>query len=135
MDTFLIISVVWLMIRLLTYVNIRLPQNLFRKKMRTRNSSSLFEHYYLESKAFYLYLFKKIPSTTYVDDIDISKAFAHINDLHGQLIVEIYQACFFNWDEKRQECQKTIFVLKNKVIVELAPHFAKILFPPAKGDF
>lgn len=136
MDMFLlIIFIVWIMVRLLPYANIRLPQNLFRKKMRTRNSSNLFEHHYLDSKAFYLYRFKKIPSITWVDNIDISKAFGHIKGLHGQLIAEIYQACSFNWDEKRQEFQRTIFVLKNKVIVELAPQFANILYAPAKSDF
>jgi hypothetical protein len=129
------IFIVWVIARLLIYVNIHLPQNLFRKKMRTRNWSSLFEHYYLESKAFYLYRFKKIPSIIYSDDIDVSKAFDHIENLHGKLISEIYQACSFNKEEKSQEFQKTIFVLKNKVIIELAPHFAKILYAPAKWDF
>jgi len=131
----LIVSIVWVIARLLPYINIRLSKVLFGKKIGAHNSPNVFEHHYLESKAFYVYRFKIIPSTTYIDDIDISKAFAHIQNLYGPLIADIYQACFFNKQEKKQQFQKTIFVLKNKVIVELASDFAKILYAPAKSGF
>jgi len=130
-----ILFIAWILVRLLPSVRIRLPRNLFRKKLRAQNRSSIFEHYYIESKAFYVNRFKKIPSTTYVDDIDVSKAFAHVRELYGKLIAEVYQACSFNREERKQQFQKTILVLKNKVIVEVAPNFARILYAPAKWDF
>jgi hypothetical protein len=100
--------------------------------MRTAN---IFEHNYLESKAFYLYRFKAIPCTTYVDEIDLSKAFDHIRDTYQKSIIDIYQSCFFNRQEAKQEFSKTLFVLSNKVIIELTGDYAKILYPASRYDF
>jgi hypothetical protein len=72
---------------------------------------------------------------TYVDNIDITNAFRYVNELHRELVVDIFQACFYNRQENKQQFQKTLFVLKNKVIVELGGDFAKILFMPNQFSF
>jgi hypothetical protein len=136
MNVFLsVFLIVWVIARLLPHLDFRLPKIFRKKKIGFRNGPNVFEHHYLESKAFYVHRFKTIPSTTYVDDIDITRAFNHIQELYSELIVDIYQACFFNRSEKKQQFQKTLFVFKNKVIVEVASAYAKILYTPPMFGF
>jgi ATPase family protein associated with various cellular activities (AAA) len=129
----LILSTVWLVARLLS-MGVKFPSILTRRKFRAKRSD-VFEHYYLECKSLYLYCFKRIPSTTHVDNVDVGKAFDHIREMYGQLIADVHQACFFSRQENKQVFRETIFVLRNKVIVQLAPNYASILYAPEKYVF
>jgi ATPase family associated with various cellular activities (AAA) len=100
-----------------------------------KRTAGIFEHNYLESKSFYMYRFKTIPCTTYVDDIDVSKAFGYIQDNYRDSIEDIYQSCFFNRQEDKQQFSKTLFVMNNKVIIELANDYAKILYANSRYSF
>jgi hypothetical protein len=102
---------------------------------RLVNSTAIFEHQYLESKAFYLNRFRKVPCITYVDGIDVTKAFSHLQNNFPKLVEDIYQSCFFNRQEGIQQFSKTIFVLKNKVMIELYGQYAEILYSTDKYDF
>ena len=44
-----------------------------------KRTANIFEHHYLEAKSFYMYRFKIIPCTTYVDEIDINRAFDYLD--------------------------------------------------------
>ncbi len=105
------------------------------RSLTGKRTANIFEHNYLESKAFYMYRFKTVPCTTYVDDIDVSKAFGYIKDNYADSISDIYQSCFLNKQENKQQFHKTLFVLKNKVIIELAGDYAKILYANNRYDF
>src|SRR5262245_46669889 len=133
MNIFIIIFLVGIIVRIIIQAGIRLPK--IRMRRYRKPSINIFEHSYIESKSFYVYRFKNIPSTTYVDDIDIGKAFAHINESYKNLVINVHQSNHYNWYEKTQQFQKTLFVLSNQVIVELGPYFAKILYAPTKFDF
>ena len=129
----LILFTFWLIARLLP-MDVKFRKFFGRKKFRAKHSN-VFEHYYLDSKALYMYSFKRIPSTTYIDNVDVGKAFVHIHEMYGQLITDVHQACFFNRQENKQQFQETIFVLRNKVIVQLAPNYARVLYAPEKYGF
>jgi ATPase family protein associated with various cellular activities (AAA) len=129
----LILFTFWLLARLLP-LDVRFPR-IFRRGKFCGKHANIFDHYYLEGRALYMHCFKGIPNTTYVDTVDVGKAFDHIREVYGQLIVDIHQSCFFNRQENKQQFQETIFVLRNKVIVQLAPNYAKILYAPSKYTF
>jgi hypothetical protein len=105
------------------------------RKLRSNYSQGIFEHYYLEGKAFYLDRFKRIPCVTLIDGTDITKAFNYVNTNCKDLIVDIYQSCYYNREEGRQEFSKTYFVLSNKVVIELSGSYARMLFPASQYDF
>lgn len=105
------------------------------RQLREKRTAGIFEHYYLESKSFYLYRFKTVPCTTYADAIDITKAFGYIQDNYGNSILDVYQSSYYNRQEDKQEFSKTLFVLNNKVMVELSGDYVKILFANNKYDF
>lgn len=103
-----------------------------RKKYRQlmgNRYARIFENHYLEGKAFYMYRFKNIPCMTFIDGIDIGKAFEHINKQYADKIVDIYQACFYNQQVNQHQFSKTFFVLSNKMIIELYSNYARIFYP------
>ncbi len=105
------------------------------QRRRLVKNANIFENQYIETKLFYVNRFRKIPSITFVDDIDITKAFAYIRDNNKDRIVEIFQTCFYNREEGVQQFTKTIFVLKNKVLIELGNACAEILFDAVSEQF
>ncbi|MGN6494087.1 MAG: AAA family ATPase [Agriterribacter sp.] len=100
-----------------------------------KRTASIFDQYYLEPKAFYLHRFNKIPCATIVEDINITNAYAYIDTNLKNSIVDVYQSCFYNHSEGSQQFYKTIFVLGNKVMIELSAHYARILFPNRQYHF
>jgi ATPase family associated with various cellular activities (AAA) len=96
----------------------------FRKRV-----AAIFEPHYIECKAYYVYRFRIVPSATLIDDIDITKSFAHIQNRYKDEINSIYQSCYYNHAEKMEQFSRTLFVLKNKLLIELGGSYARILYP------
>lgn len=102
------------------------------RQLTEKRTPAIFEHNYLEAKSFYMYRFKTIPCTTYVDDIDINKAFDYLSENFNKSTEDIYQACYYDWQQNKQVFSKTLFVLNNKIMIELTSDYAKILYPNNK---
>ncbi len=106
----------------------RVMKKIYRS-FREKRTPGIFEHNYLDTKLFYMYRFRTVPCTTFANDIDISKAFVYLEKNYAGRIADIYQSCYYNRAEGKQEFSKTVFVLDKKLMVELAGDYAKILFP------
>jgi hypothetical protein len=106
-----------------------------RRKLKRTYAPAIFEHHYLDGKTFFLDRFRTVPCTTYIDDVDVSQAFNFIREHYGEDIIDIYQACFYNRQEGKQQFTKTFFVMKNKVMIELSGDFVRVFFPNEKYDF
>ncbi|MFT3748959.1 MAG: AAA family ATPase [Agriterribacter sp.] len=100
-----------------------------------KRNASVFDHQYLEVKAFYMFRFRRVPCITYIDDVDVTRVYGYIQNNLGDSIVDIYQSCFFNRAENIQQFNKTIFVLNNKVMIELAGQYVEILYANSKYHF
>lgn len=98
-------------------------------RLFNKRQALIFDHQYLEIKAFYLYRFKQVPCATIIDDVDITKSYVHIDTELKQKILEVYQNCFYNYKETTQQFYKTIFELDNKVMIELSGQYVRILYP------
>ncbi len=79
--------------------------------------------------------FNRVPCITYSDEVDVTKAYAYIQDNLGNDIVDIYQSCFFNRKENIQQFNKTIFVLNNRIMIELAGQYAEVLYANDKYTY
>ncbi len=104
-------------------------------KMGRTKGTFVFDHSYLESKSFYMYRFRQVPSVSYIDAIDVTQAFTHINSRYKSMIVNIHQLCSFNREEGKQEFNKTFFVLSNRVVIELSGEYAEILYRTSQHAF
>ncbi|MBX3257263.1 MAG: AAA family ATPase [Chitinophagaceae bacterium] len=107
----------------------------FFARIYVKRNLSIFDHQYIEAKAFYIFRYRRVPCITYIDEIDVTRAYAYIQNNLGDDIVDIYQDCFFNRKENKQQFNKTIFVLSNKVIIELAGQYAEVLYANSKYGF
>ncbi|MBC7935256.1 MAG: AAA family ATPase [Rhizobacter sp.] len=113
---------------------IKILADLKQKFKKRKKPISFFEHEYLESKGFYAFLFNKVPVISYINDVDITAAFAYINDNRKNDIVNIYQYLHYNRKEERQEFTRTFFEMKNGMLVELGNNYAEILYGPDLYD-
>jgi hypothetical protein len=102
-------------------------------RLRGKRTSEIFETNYLDGKNFYLYWFKSVPCLTYIDAIDITKAFEHISRSYEDKIVDVYQHCYYDWNTGKQNFYETFFVLNNKVIIHLDSTYADVYY--AKEEF
>jgi hypothetical protein len=133
MGIFIIITLlIWIVIRGWPAVAVLISRKL--RQLSEKRTAGIFEHHYLEAKSFYMYRFKTIPCTTYVDDIDINKAFDYLDKTAKDVTEDIYQACYYDWAQNKQVFNKTLFVMNNKVMVELTSDYAKILYPNFRYD-
>lgn len=104
-------------------------------RLFNKRQAHIFDHQYLESKAFYMYRFREVPCVTYVDDIDINSAYAYVDSHYKNKIVDIYQNCFYNHKDTAHQFYKTVFVLSNKIMIEVAGQYARILYPNNSYNF
>ncbi|WP_255460283.1 AAA family ATPase [Lacibacter sediminis] len=122
-----IMLLIWILIGVCPPVAVWISRKL--RQLSEKRTAGIFEHHYLEAKSFYMYRFKTIPCTTYVDEIDINKAFEYLDKNSKDITEDIYQACYYDWTQSKQVFSKTLFVLKNRVMVELMNDYARILYP------
>ncbi len=130
MNIFLIIMATWIVILILKPLF-----RLLKQLLGGYNTPAIFEHNYIESKPFYMYKFGAIPNTTFIDDIDISKAFDYVQDTYANKVDAIYQSCSYNQEKEVQEFGKTLFVLDNDVVIELSGEYARVLYQKNGFDF
>jgi hypothetical protein len=90
--------------------------NLFDWKMIDMND--LFDDYFLNEKAVYLYFFNTLPNNYYIGGIDGEKAFEVFKEKFGHLIKQVYQ---YRWHNVRKKCEvfgKTILILENECLIQ-----------------
>lgn len=101
--------------------------NLFK---RIYINGGLFNGHYVDVKAFYAAAFNKIPCLTFIGDIDISKAFAFVNETYKADIKTTYQHSYFNHDDKNVYFNNTIIVLSFERVIEIANNYCQLLHTP-----
>jgi hypothetical protein len=121
-----------LAMNLYTAIKARISKKHRRKPMKPND---VFDSYYLECKAFYVYCFKRFPCTGYMSDLNTPDAFKYIVETYKDEITETYQANFFAWERDKQSFDRTLFLLKNKVMIELTDDDATILYSNEGFDF
>ncbi|CAN5446819.1 hypothetical protein BH11BAC3_BH11BAC3_44110 [soil metagenome] len=102
--------------------------NIFRKEVKEMNA--IFNGHYIDIKAFYAWHFNKVPCVHFIDQIEVTKACAHINERYKYYIDSIYQHAWHDYDEGKMFFNNTIFVLNNYRMIELANDYCQLLFTP-----
>lgn len=106
-------------------------QNLIKQlkqTLRIRKKEVLFDSNYIEVKTFYVREFNATPCISFINNLDIAKAFDHISKGHAGKVLGIYQRNYYSWQNNQQEFSYTVFKLANKVMIELGHDYAEILF-------
>jgi hypothetical protein len=94
---------------------------------RVANTATLFNGHFIEVKTFYTIEFNIVPCVTFIGELDITKAYAYINEQLSANTVAVYQHAYFDHGEKEVLFNNTILVLKDNRMIELGPNYCQIL--------
>ena len=100
--------------------------NLFRTKVSQVNT--LFLGHYVDPKVFYAVQFNKVPCISFIGELDTSKAFDFIQNTYRSELKGIYQHNYFDHDKRDFFFNNTLFVFKNKRLIELGNNYCQVLF-------
>jgi hypothetical protein len=106
-----------------------------KQRMIKHRNTTIFYGNYIEVKAFYVQEFKKAPCISFVNNVDVTKAFEFVKQGNAGRVLTTYQRNYFNWQRQRQEFSRTIFKLENKVMIELGDEWVEILFANNNFDY
>ena len=97
--------------------------NFFKTKVSQVNT--LFLGHYVDPKVFYTLQFNKVPCVSFIGEIDTSKAFDFIQSTYRSQITGIYQHNYFDHDKRDFFFNNTLFVLRNKRMIELGNNYCQ----------
>ncbi|MEO5944178.1 MAG: AAA family ATPase [Ferruginibacter sp.] len=130
-----------LLIRFLIWV-IPKAENYFQKlysqlkqKITGKKNASFFESNYIEVKAFYVREYRTTPCISFINNLDVTKAYEYVNKGEAGKVLAIYQRNYYSWQHQRKEFSTTIFKLSNKVLIELGDDYAEVLFTNNNYDY
>ena len=99
--------------------------NLFRKDLSGVNT--LFLGHYVDPKVFYTVQFNKVPCISFIGEMDTSKVFDFIQSTYRNQLKGIYQHNYFDHDKRDFFFNNTLFVMKNKRLIELGNNYCQVL--------
>jgi ATPase family protein associated with various cellular activities (AAA) len=133
MSLYFLIVFIWVLVRTGIFKNI--PAIRIKRRFRRLQVNSIFDRQDIDSKELFVHLFNKIPSSTYIENVEINEVYKYVNAELKNMVDVVHQSNFFNWKENIQQFHTTIFVLNNKAIIELSGSCAEIFYVPAKFSF
>jgi hypothetical protein len=83
------------------------------------NTNNVFDDRFLDTKVLYLYYFNRLPSLSFISQIDGEKAFRVIKEKFGGQIKHIHQYRWYRNTKKQYEFDRTVIVLENNCLIEL----------------
>jgi len=104
----------------------------FRLFNKFKNVIGLFNGYFIDAKTLYVLEFDAVCCVSFVGEIDTTKAFGFINERLRTGIVTVYQHSYFDHNQKEMFFNNTIFVLANKIMIELGNNWCQVLHTPAQ---
>jgi hypothetical protein len=102
--------------------------NIFNRRIRDVNA--LFNGHYVDVKSYYVMRFNVIPCIAYLGELDTASAFPVLEERLRSLVVDMYQHSYFDYHEGSMFANNTLFVLKEKRMVEITDSFCQVLHTP-----
>ena len=99
--------------------------SLFRQRIGFANA--LFQGHYVDVRVFYTLQFNVIPAISFIGELDGSNAFKYLHDRFQHKVSGIYQHTYFDHDKKNIFFNNTLFVFKDKRVIELAANYCHVL--------
>jgi len=96
-------------------------------KRKILNTGPLFNGHVIDIRAFYMLEFDKVPCVNFIGDIDVTNAYKHIRERYSAMIINIYQHCYYDYNEQKSFFNNTIFLMKDERMIELGPNYCHLL--------
>ena len=94
---------------------------------RANALQSVFAGHFVDVKAFYAYQFQAMCNVSFLADLDSTAAYGFISEALNSEIVSVYQHIYFDHNHQDFYFNNTIFVLKEKRMIELAGNYCQVL--------
>jgi hypothetical protein len=104
-------------------------------KQRVFSVNTLFFGHYIDPKVFYTAQFSTVPCINFIGELDAGKAFDFISATYGSQVKGIYQHSYFDHDKREFFFNNTLFVLKNKRMIELSSNYCQVLHTKDQYDW
>jgi hypothetical protein len=102
--------------------------NIFNRRIREVNA--LFNGHYVDIKSYYVMRFDVIPCIGYLGELDTASAFPVLEERLQSVVVSMYQHSYFDYNEGKMFANNTLFVLKEKRMIEITDSFCQVLHTP-----
>jgi hypothetical protein len=99
--------------------------SLFTQK--TINANNVFDNRFLDVKILYLYYFNRLPSLSYVGQIDGEKLFNALKEKYAGRIKNIHQFRWYKKKDKKYQFGRTVLVFEENCLVEITTNYCDIL--------
>ncbi len=103
-----------------------MDRNILQREIEFRGD--LFSKHFIDSKSFYLYQFKKLPSITVVRNVDHDKVYRMLkNEFEAQLEAE-YHYSSISKKKADQEKEESIILLKDEIVMEIGDGYCEFYY-------
>jgi hypothetical protein len=90
-------------------------------------ASALYHGHYVDVKVLYTLQFKLVPAIVFIGELDGTRAFRYLNGRFQYQATAIYQHNYFDHEKKEILFNNTLFVFKDKRMIELAGSHCHVL--------
>ena len=96
-------------------------------QQKIMNANSIFQNNFLDSQAYYMYAYQKVPCVTWADQLNTEKVLKYIKQEYADAITGIYQNSKYDRRKKKTSYLTTIILLKDDCLVELGKNYCEVL--------
>jgi adenylate kinase len=108
-------------------------ENVNNQKIVT--GGDLFDDYFLNAKALYLYYFNIIPNIAFINGVDGEKALAAFKEKFSERIARVHQHQCYKRKTKQYQFDRTFVILDNHCLLEFGSGYCEILYKDGLAEF
>jgi hypothetical protein len=99
------------------------------------NMGDLFDDHFLDPKSLYIYSFDRLPSLSYIGNIDGEKAFGAFKEKFGGKITGVYRYDWYELRKKQYQFDTTMVLLDNFCLIEFYKSYCEIWHDGERQEF
>lgn len=99
------------------------------------DAHKVFDDYFLDINALYLFCFNKIPNAASINGIDGEKALRLFREKYAALIKDEYKQSWYKLRQKEFQAGRTVLVLTNNCIMQFGDGYCEILHGKEQAAF
>lgn len=120
----------WVIIHFISHLDFStLSVSMFKR--RVRHIDVLLRNNFVDSQVWFAAKFKAVANVSIIKEIDATRAYELVMKSFGKEVTVIHKFNTFNYDVNAAVFNVTIFVLKNKRMIELGQEYAVLLYTSA----
>ena len=101
---------------------------------RIIDAANIFDRSFLDSKTFFVFCYQQQPCMTWVSQIDMDKVLAYVKKAYTPATGNIYQYSEWNTKKRRLEIYRTLILLEDSYMIEIAFDYCQVLYTYADHD-